>query len=221
MALTKLVAVVPVRKGSQRVKNKNFKKFADTNLLTFKIETLKKVKRIDKIIINTDSDEAIKIAKKLDVEYKKRERYYASSECTNSEFWSNIAKNTESEFIIFTNCTSPLIKVETYEEIIDSFDISYPAHDSVNTVSEMKEYLYLDEKPLNFNPDKAPNSQDLPNVIKLNFAVNILKRDTMFKKKSLVGYKPSFYLTNEVESLDINTNYEFEFAEFLYKKYYQ
>ena len=82
----------------------------------------------------------------------------------------------------------------------------------------MKEYLYLDEKPLNFNPDKAPNSQDLPNVIKLNFAVNILKRDTMFKKKSLVGYKPSFYLTNEVESLDINTNYEFEFAEFLYKK---
>ena len=52
------------------------------------------------------------------------------------------------------NCTSPLIKVETYNEIIDSFDISFPEHDSVNTVSEMKEYLYLDEKPLNFDPNR-------------------------------------------------------------------
>ena len=37
-----LVAVVPVRKGSQRVKNKNFKPFAGKNLLIHKIEILKK-----------------------------------------------------------------------------------------------------------------------------------------------------------------------------------
>ena len=37
-----LVAVVTVRKGSQRVKNKNFKKFAKKNLLVHKIELLKK-----------------------------------------------------------------------------------------------------------------------------------------------------------------------------------
>ena len=221
MATDKLVAVIPVRKGSQRVKNKNLKKFGDSNLLTIKIETLKKVKRINKIVVNTDSEEAINIAKKNNVEFKKREIYYASSECTNSEFWSNIAENTKSEFIIFTNCTSPLVKVETYDKIIDSFDISYPTHDSINTVSELKEYLYLNEEPLNFNPDKALNSQDLPNVKKLNFAVNIIKRNTMFKKKSLVGYNPSFYSLNEIESLDINTNFEFEFAEFLYKKFYQ
>mgnify|MGYP001293811143 FL=1 len=221
MSLVKLVAVVPVRKGSQRVKNKNLRKFSDTNLLTFKIETLKKIKRNNKIIINTDSEEAIEIAKKNNVDYKVREKYYASSECSNSEFWSHIAKQTKSDFILFTNCTSPLITVKTYNEIIDSFDISYPSHDSVNTVSEIKEFLYLNQTPLNFDPNKAPNSQDLPNVIKLNFAVNILKKETMFKKKSVVGYKPSFYTLNDIESLDIDTEYEFEYAEFLYEKYYK
>ena len=30
MSLIKLVAVIPVRKGSQRVKNKNLRKFSDT-----------------------------------------------------------------------------------------------------------------------------------------------------------------------------------------------
>ena len=156
-----LVAVVPVRKGSQRVKNKNFKPFYGKNLLIHKIEVLKKINQIDEIIINTDSDEAIKIAKDLGVSFKRREKYYASSECTNSEFWSHIAETTDSNFIMFTNCTSPLIKEETYIKIIDSFETSKSRNDSINTVTEIKEYLYLDNKPLNFNPSKAPNSQNL------------------------------------------------------------
>ena len=39
-----LVAVIPVRKGSQRVKNKNFKFFAGKNLLIHKIQVLKQIK---------------------------------------------------------------------------------------------------------------------------------------------------------------------------------
>ena len=66
-----LVAVVPVRKGSQRVKNKNIRLFAGQNLLIHKIKILKKIKFIDKIIINTDSEQAIKIAKNLMLVLKK------------------------------------------------------------------------------------------------------------------------------------------------------
>ena len=67
-----LVAVVPVREGSQRVKNKNFKPFGGKNLLIHKIETLKKVKNLDEIVINTDSEEAIDVAKNFKISYKKR-----------------------------------------------------------------------------------------------------------------------------------------------------
>ena len=35
----------------------------------------------------------------------------------------------------------------------------------------------------NFNPSKALNSQDLPNIVKLNFAVSIISKNLMFKKK--------------------------------------
>ena len=214
-----LVAVVPARKGSQRVKNKNFKSFCGKSLLIRKIEVLKKIKQINEIIINTDSDEAIKIAKDLGVSFKKREKYFASSECSNSEFWSHIAEKTDSSFIMFTNCTSPLIKEETYKKIIDTIEASKSKNDSINTVTEIKDYLYLNNKPINFNPNKAPNSQDLPEVVRLNFAVNILPKELMFKKKSLIGNNPLFYKLDEIEGFDINTNYEFEFAEYLFKKY--
>ena len=83
-------------------------------MLIHKIEVLKKVKKLDEIIINTDSEEAIDIAKKFKINYKVRENYFASSECTNSEFWSNIAENTDSEYMMFTHCTNPLILESTY-----------------------------------------------------------------------------------------------------------
>jgi len=86
MILDEISTVITVRQGSQRVKNKNLKKFSKKNLLIYKIETLLKVKNIKKIIINTDSQEAIKIAKEFGVDYHLRDPYYASSQCPNMSF---------------------------------------------------------------------------------------------------------------------------------------
>lgn len=216
----KLVAVVPVRKGSVRVKNKNFRPFAGKNILIHKINVLKKLNFLDEIIINTDSKKAILIAKKLGVKYFRREDYYASSECLNSDFWKNVADNTNSEYIMFTNCTSPLIKLKTYNDVFLKFKdkIIKGKYDSLNTTTEIKEFLFKKGKPINFELSRTPNSQDLPDIVKLNFAINILKTKLMSSKKSLVGKKPFLYKLNETESLDINSKHEFSYAEFLFKK---
>lgn len=218
MILDKISTVITVRQGSQRVKNKNLKTFCKKNLLIYKIETLLKVKSIKKIIINTDSEEAIKIAKDFGVGFHLRDPYYASSQCPNNEFWGHIAENTKTEFILFTHCTNPMIKENTYEDFITLFVNKRDEYDSFNSVSEVKEFLILNKKPINFDINKAPNSQNLPDVIKLNFAINILPTKLMSKKESLIGYKPYFYKLKEEEGLDINTNNDFEFAEFLSNK---
>ena len=49
MSRQKITAIVPVKKGSQRIKNKNLKKFAGKNLLKIKLEMLKKIDVIDNI----------------------------------------------------------------------------------------------------------------------------------------------------------------------------
>ena len=218
--MKKLIAVVPIRKGSQRVKNKNFRPFAGKNLLIHKIELLKKVDFIDEIIINTDSDQAISISRELDVKYFKRDDYFASSKCPNSDFWKNIAENTKSEFIMFTNCTSPMIKLSTYQNIIKIFNevLENSNFDSVNTVTELKEFLFKDNEPLNFKTNETPNSQDLPDIVKLNFAINILRTKDMSERKSLIGKNPYLYKLDEVEGLDINSEFEYSFAEFLFNQ---
>lgn len=62
--MTKITAVIPIRSGSQRVKDKNLRPFANTTLMENKIEMLLNVPELDSIIVNTNSEEAIEIVKK-------------------------------------------------------------------------------------------------------------------------------------------------------------
>lgn len=218
--MKKIIAVIPIRRGSQRVKNKNFRKFYNKNLLEYKILVLKKVKYIDEIIVNTDSHKAISIAKKYGVSFFKRDNYFASSKCPNSDFWANVASTTNSKYILFTHCTNPLISVQTYQKTLKKFfSLNQKKFNSLNTVSEVKDFLFLKNKPINFNLNKAPNSQNLPDIIKYNSAISILSTDYMKNNKTVIGNKPFFYKLDQLEGHDINTEYEFKFAEYLFKNF--
>ena len=55
-----ITAVIPVREGSTRLKNKNVAPFAGTNLLINKINQLKEVKEISRIVVSSDSKHSMK-----------------------------------------------------------------------------------------------------------------------------------------------------------------
>ncbi len=214
----KIVAIVPVRKGSKRIKNKNFKKFANSNLLEIKLKSLKKIKLINEIIVSTDSSKAIQIAKKHNVSFHIREKYFASSKCTNSEFFENLAKSIDSDFLMYTPCTAPLIKSSTIQNLIKKFLNIYPKYDSANTINYIKEHLWLNNKPINYNPKKSPNTQDLPDIMKLTYGANIISRKLMISKKNVLGNNPYFHNISDIEGLDVDNPIDFDVAEYLYKK---
>ncbi|TAF45010.1 MAG: cytidylyltransferase [Sphingobacteriales bacterium] len=211
----KITAVIPIRIGSQRVKNKNLKPFGDTTLLSFKIDNLLKVKGIDEIIVNTDSDEAIEIAKAKGVSFHKREAYFASSECTTGEFFVHMGEVTQTDIFAYCPCTSPFIQPATIDASIKTFLDSH-ANDSLATVSSVKEFLWLDGKPVNYEHNNMPASQNLPNICALNFGLSLISRLDLIKYRNIVGVRPLFMLTDEIESLDIDTPFDFYIAEQVY-----
>ena len=88
----KIAAVIGVRKGSERIVNKNIKPFNDTSLLENKIKTLKKVKNLEEIVVSTDCEKMFKLAQQLGVVAVTRPEYYTSDECPGSENLEFIAK---------------------------------------------------------------------------------------------------------------------------------
>ena len=210
-----MTAVVAVRSGSQRVKNKNFRPFADTNLLELKLKILIKVKNIDEIIVNSDSDIMLEIANKYNVKTQKRDEFFASSHATNSDFHKHIAEVTNSDFIFLAPVCSPFIGVKRHQEAINNFMMSEV--DSLTSCELVKGHLWLDGKPINYSLNNVPNSQDLPEIQKLNYGISIIKRQTMIERKGLVGLKSEFIVLNEIESTDIDEMETFKTAEILYK----
>ena len=215
-----MTAVVAVRAGSQRIKNKNLQLLGDKTLLEMKLDILEDVLSfgfLEKIIVNSDCDEMLKIASEMGHHIHKREEYYASSKCNNSEFYKNLAENIEGDYLMYTPVTAPLIKVKTYYDFINRFTNSQDRHDSMLTATYVKDHMWLDNKPINYNPINAPNTQDLPDIMKLTYGINIISKKNMIKCKNVVGKTPTFYLVEGTETIDIDTPLDFEFAQHLYK----
>ena len=78
--------------------------------------------------------------------------------------------------------------------------------------------MFLDGKALNYDPQNQPRSQDLPNIVALNFAISIISKNEMIKNKNIIGQSPFFYKLDEVQSFDIDTPLDFFVAEKLYEK---
>ncbi|MBR4592427.1 MAG: acylneuraminate cytidylyltransferase family protein [Elusimicrobiaceae bacterium] len=210
-------ALIPVRSGSKRVANKNIRPFAGSSLLEIKIKQLQRIKELDGIVVNSNDDEMLALAKKLGAETVKRDEYYAGDNVTN-EMYRHIAQNCPCDIIMYTNVTNPMIEDETISKLIACYQENCGEYDSLNTAHPIKEFLWFEGKPMNYNVDKTPRSQDLPNILALNFAVNLIERKRLIELSHYIGRKPYLYPISKVEAIDIDDMVDFEFAEFMYRK---
>ena len=210
-------ALVAVRSGSVRVHNKNIRPFAGTTLMEIKLRKLLKIKGLDGIVVNSNDDEILSIASRYDVETVKRDQKYASNNITMSEVYVNMAENFNGDVVMYSNVTNPLLESHSIENMIRVYKDG-GEFDSVNSVHAIKEFMYLDGKAINYDPLRQPRSQDLPNIVAINFAISLISRENMIRHKNVVGLKPFLYEIPETEATDVDTQLDFDIAEILYKR---
>ena len=161
-------AVIPVRAGSTRVKNKNIRDFAGSSLLEIKIEQLKAVPYIDEIIVSSDSDEMLQLAVQKGVTAKKRPDEYCDEKTkTFNEVVRYISGNeVKTDIMIWAPCVCPLVTSDLFAQGIEMFNRIQDGEidgDSVVTASLIKEYLFDENGPINFSVEHHVPSQKLPN----------------------------------------------------------
>ena len=120
-----ITAIIPVRKNSVRLKNKNFLPF-------YKNQSLLE-------------------AKKNKIDFHKRKKYFASSKCSGGNFFKNLAESIPGDYLVYCPCTSPIIYTSTYNYFFKHFFKNRKKFDSINTVSELKTFIWKGKKPLNYN----------------------------------------------------------------------
>ena len=190
----KIKALVAVRSGSQRVVNKNIRPFAGSSLLEIKLNQLKRIPNIDGIVVNSNDDKMLEIASNMGCEVVKRDEYYASNQVSMSEVYRNMAENVNADVIAYINATNPLLNDRTIVRAIENYKKNISQYDSLNSAHLIKEFLFKENLPINYDLRHQPRSQDLPDISALNFAINIISREKMIECKNVVGYNLIFTL---------------------------
>ena len=212
-----IVAMVPVRKGSIRVPSKNTRTFANTTLLDLKLKVLSDILLLDDIIVTTDCDQCIKIAEHYPVTIHRRDSFFAGSFVTNDLHWRHIAEIAPSNVVFMAQVTSPFVRRSTFIKALNSFIDSSELYTSLNSVSLEKKFLWKDGYPVNYDIDKTPKSQDLPDMHSLNFAITIVNRQEMLTRGNVVGSNPQFMQIEKIESIDIDDESDFRIAEAIFR----
>lgn len=211
--MNNLIALLPVRSGSQRVKNKNFKPFFQgKSLFELKLEQLMRHFKRDNIMVSSDNKDALDYAFEKGVRVHKRAEKYAN-DVSGSVFASHMAEVCiDFDYLMYAPCTSPLLTDVTLNNILHNW-----GGENIITTSLVKEFLWMDGKPMNYELGNMPQSQDLPLIHKINFAICISKVSEVLNYGNFVSLNPTFITLNGIESIDIDETHEFIIAQQLYE----
>ena len=231
----KILALIPARQGSERIKNKNIAKIYNHPLIAYTINVAKESGLFDKIVVSTDSAKYAKISKKYGAEVPFLRPSTISTSFSPDYQWVNYTiKKLERMGFFYTHFfilrpTSPFRKVSTILSAWKKFKKNKTA-DSLRAVELCKQHpgkMWLKSKGLikPFFPGKKNNQpnhnlqfKSLPKILIQNASLEISKVKVLSLYKSITGKKIIPFYTKGIEGFDINYQYDLKYAHFLVKK---
>ena len=235
-----IIAVVAARGGSKGIPEKNIKKLNGKPLVYYILNTLSKIRLIDRIILSTDSKKIKKIVKKLKlkrIEIFDRPKKLSGDTVPLTTVAKYVAEMHEKKgqipnIVLQVSAACPFLKKST---IIKSIKILKKKEKNIECVVSLKriehEHPYRAKILLkdntfkkfmnNINVEKFISRQDLPSLYCTSGALYARKYSLLkkFKEKDFnLGKKPYGIVIDDFESVNIDRMIDLEFAEYLSKK---
>lgn len=208
----KVVAFLPAKGSSSRIKNKNLMLLDGKPLFLHTLEKLMECSYIDEVYLDTEDSEIINLASETGCKVLKRPLQLASNNTDGNQLLLNEVKHVEADIYIQILCTSPFIEKSTIENAIKSLISS--SHDSAVLVRKEKLYTW-DKNTPNYNINKIPNSYDLNDTVIETMGLYIIKRNAALKTQRRIGESPLLIEAKPIEAIDVNWPEDFELANLI------
>jgi|TARA_B110000483_G_C18093361_1_gene502869 N-acylneuraminate cytidylyltransferase/CMP-N,N'-diacetyllegionaminic acid synthase len=218
----KVLAIIPARKNSKGVKNKNFKIVnKKKRLIDYTIIEAKKSKYISKIALTTDDKRIINYSKKYNLDYLINRKKELANDNTSSSLVVldvlNQIKEFNADYVLLLQPTSPLRKSIHIDEAIEKLYKNKKKYDSLVSICKLEDPHPFKLKQIKKNylvPFLKGKSSEIPRqklqeVYRLNGAIYLIKKDIFIKKKSFFN-KTLPFIMNENFSINIDTNLDFK-----------
>ena len=223
------LGIILARSGSKGVKDKNIRQLGGRPLIAYTIESALRSHHVDTVMVSTDSALYADISKEFgaDVPFL-RSRENSTDDAQSMDVIFEVLHEYEKSGSCFENLIvlQPTSPMRTAENIDGAFELFYEKNaDSVVSVCECEfSPLLSNILPENLNlyefiqRENLDRRQNLRKYYRLNGAVYISKVDVLKEIHSFYGKNPYAYIMDQRHSVDIDTELDFEYAEFLLKR---
>ena len=188
----KVVALLPMKANSERVKGKNFKDFCGKPLFRWVLDSLLRVKEIDAVVINTDAQD---ILAKNGVEeggrviIRERPPAIRGDDISMNLVIADDLENINADIFLMTHTTNPLLSCETISQALQFFEkeIQNGTSDSLFTVNKVQTRFYREDgTPINHDPSNLIPTQNLEPWFEENSNLYIFTSDSFVKNNARI-----------------------------------
>ena len=200
----KIIALIPARKNSTRIKNKNMKLFKKKPLIQRTIEIAKKIKNIQGVYISTDDEKIINLGLKLGVSvpWKRPKKLSTKKSSTESVIHHFLAwykkKKGKIDAILLLQPTSPYRNIKSINNAILSFKKN--PKKNIISFSEISK--------------KNADTKKKINKLKINGSLYLLSVKLLKKKKKILKLPFNKIIQKSYkESIDLDFKNQWKKAE--------
>lgn len=231
----KICAMIPALAGGSRLPNKNLILVDGEPMVHYVLRAAKKSQMFSEIYVNSDIPEMNSVAENFGVNFFNRKPDFGGASCNMSNksascggsrcqvhdhYIYDFLSTIDCDYLIQIHTTSPLIKEETISGFVN-FMIDEKMDSCFSIIPGYKEVMFGDD-PINFSLFKKSQTQDLPPINEISWALSGWKVST-FKKSyeennesspgpTFVG-KMGFYPISKLEGIDVDTYDDLFIAE--------
>ncbi|APG59286.1 cytidylyltransferase domain-containing protein [Christiangramia salexigens] len=220
---------IPVRKGSERLKNKNTRKFSnfEGGLLEYKLTQLVNFDSVDEIIISTNDERCLEIITDFkdriyNLKIDKRPDYLGATNTELSELIKYVPTISKCDNFLWSHVTSPFCHSQIYTSALQTFH-QLEDFDSLMTGYAFQDFLWNKEENFIVNNKTKfewPRTQDLEKNFVLNNAIFIANREN-YLLGNRIGQNPYLMEMGKLESWDIDTEIDFKISEALKNEFFE
>ena len=232
----KILGIIPARRDSKKISNKNIRLFSGKPLIYFSIKEAKKSKYLNRIITTTENPEIRKIAVQFGSEapFLRPEElsrdfvtdYPVFKHCLD---WLYQNENYIPDIVVHLRPTAPLRQVAHIDKAIELL-LQSPDVDSIRSVCNISNHpnkawriendllkpFILEEISGIYESYNQPR-QKLPKAYIQNGSVDVIWVKTIIEKKSMSGDRIKPFVMEKLDSVNIDEEIDFLFAEHIYR----
>jgi N-acylneuraminate cytidylyltransferase len=222
-----MIAIIPARGGSKRIPRKNIKKFNGLPILGITIETLNSSKVFDEVVVSTDDSEIARIAIDYGAKVVDRPKMLADDFTTTTDVMRDMARNIKEnrmneELLCCIYPINPFLNIShiTQAEIMlrrENLDFVFSAKLFDSPIQ--RALIRNDEGYSNFmfQEFKSSRSQDLQESFRDGAMFYLGRIESWIKCDSPLSGNSKFIQLKKYETVDIDDEEDWSFAEEIYK----